>query len=305
MIMNRIDISIITVAFKSQDQIKKWVESIVSTVKQNSFEIIISDNSPDHDTEKVVKELQKKYKNLVYIYNDANLGFSAGNNVAVRKAKGEFLLFLNPDMIVEKECIDGMIAYLKVHPEVGTATPAVYLPNGKLDDSCHRGFPTPWRAFCHFSGISKKFPNVKMFSGYNMTYLNLHKSHEIDALAGSFLPISRKLGDELKWWDEDYFFYGEDIDFCYRIKKRDLQIMYVPEYKALHYKGMSSGIKEVSKEKSQATLDTKIWATNQRFKAMEIFYNKHYKKKYPGIITWLVMTAITWKRQKTLKSFVS
>lgn len=301
--MKNIDVSIITVAYKSQDQIEKWVESIVATVDVFSFEMIISDNSPNHETEEVVRELQKKYKNLQYVFNDANLGFSKGNNVGIKKSSGEYVLFLNPDVIVEKGCIDGMIAYLKVHPDTGTATPAVFLPNGKLDDSCHRGFPTPWRAFCHFSGLAKKFSKSKLFAGYNMTYLNLHKTHEVDALAGSFLPISRKLGEELKWWDEDYFFYGEDIDFCYRIKKKGLKIMYVPEYKALHHKGMSSGIKEVSKEQSKATLDTKIWATNQRFKAMEIFYDKHYKKQYPGFVTAAVLFAIKMKRRKTLHDF--
>lgn len=300
--MKTIDISIITVAYKSEDQIERWVESIVSTIRDNSFEMIISDNSPDHETEKVVRKLQHKYKNLNYIFNDANLGFSRGNNVAVAQSKGEYILFLNPDVIVEKECIDGMIAYLKVHPNVGTATPAVYLPNGRLDDSCHRGFPTPWRAFCHFSGLSKKFPKTRLFAGYNMTYLNLSKVHEIDALAGSFLPISRKLGAELGWWDEDYFFYGEDIDFCFRIKQKGLEIMYVPEYRALHHKGMSSGIKEVSVEQSKATLDTKIWATNHRFKAMEIFYGKHYTKKYPWFVTKAVLFAIAIKKKQTLKS---
>lgn len=300
--MNKVDLSIITVAFKSQDQIKKWVESIAETVMDNSFEMIISDNSPDHETEKVVKDLQKKYKNLIYIFNDANLGFSAGNNVGIKKSSGEYVLFLNPDVIVTKECIDGMIAYLKVHPDVGTATPAVFLPNGKLDDSCHRGFPTPWRAFCHFSGLAKRFPRSKLLAGYNMTYLNLKKTHGIDALAGSFLPISRKLGEELKWWDEDYFFYGEDIDFCYRIKQKGYEIMYVPEYKALHHKGMSSGIKEVSQEQSKATLETKIWATNHRFKAMEIFYGKHYQKKYPWFMTKAVLFAIKFKKTQTLKS---
>lgn len=296
-----IDLSVITVAYNSQNEIQKWIESVSKMIKKYSFEMIISDNSPTKAVGEIVEKLKVKHPNLHYIYNDANLGFSKGNNIGVKKSVGEYLLFLNPDVIVEDGTIDGMMDYLRTHPDVGTATPAVFLPSGKLDDSCHRGFPTPWRAFCHFSGLSRRFPKSKLIAGYNMTYLNLHKPHEIDSLAGSFLPISRNLGNELKWWDEDYFFYGEDIDFCYRIKQKGLRIMYVPEYKALHYKGMSSGIKEVSKEQSQATLDTKIWATNQRFKAMELFYNKHYRKKYPWIITQLVLSAIQFKKNATLR----
>lgn len=300
--MKSVDLSIITVAFNSQNEIPKWVDSIAKTIKKNSYEMIISDNSLNRETEKVVKKLQEKQSNLLYIYNNANLGFSKGNNVGVKKSSGKYLLFLNPDMEVEEGTIDGIIGFLKENPEAGTATPAVFLPSGKLDDSCHRGFPTPWNSFTYFSGLSKIFPKTKLFAGYNMTYLNLSKTHEIDSLAGSFLLTPRELGNKLNWWDEDYFFYGEDIDFCYRIKKAGYKIFFVPEYKALHHKGMSSGIKKVSSEQSKATLDTKIWATNQRFKAMEIFYNKHYRKKYSWIENQAVFAAIKLKRSMAISS---
>lgn len=300
--MKSVDISIITVAFKSQDQISEWVESLVKTIKKNSFEMIISDNSPDDATEKVVKELQKKHGNIIYINNHANLGFSKGNNVGIKKSSGEYVLFLNPDMLVEPGTIDGTLAFLKTHGDAGSVTPAVFLPNGKLDDSCHRGFPTPWNSFTYFSGLARLLPKSKLFAGYNMTYLDLHKTHEIDALSGSYLLISRELGEKIKWWDEDYFFYGEDLEFCFQIKKQEFAIYFLPEFKALHLKGMSSGIKKVSAEVSKATLETKIWVTNQRFNAMEIFYKKHYQKKYPGIVSWLVFTAIKLKRSLTLRS---
>ncbi len=296
------DLSVVTVTFNSQDEISIWVESLSNTIKKHSFEMIVSDNSLNYETEKVVRDLQKKHKNLFYVRNNANLGFSKGNNVGVQKSKGEYLLFLNPDVVVEEKTVDGIVDFLKNHKEAGTATPAVFLPNGKLDDSCHRGFPTPWRSFCYFSKLSKIFPKNKLFAGYNLTYLDFSKTHEIDSLAGSFLLISRQLGERLHWWDEDYFFYGEDIDFCYRIKKLGLKIYFVPEYKALHHKGMSSGIKEVSKEVSRATVETKIWATNHRFNAMEIFYKKHYKHTYPNFINSAVLFAIKLKRIMALHS---
>ncbi|MGE5041971.1 MAG: glycosyltransferase, partial [Candidatus Levyibacteriota bacterium] len=190
--MKKVDLSIITVAFNSQGEISAWVESLVKTIKKYSFEMIISDNSPNHETEKVVQKLREKHKNLIYIFNDANLGFSKGNNVGVKKSSGEYVLFLNPDVIVEEETIDGIIDFLKEHPDAGTATPAVFLPNGELDDSCHRGFPTPWNSFTYFSGLSKMLPKSKLVAGYNMTYLDLSKTHEIDALAGSFLLVKRE-----------------------------------------------------------------------------------------------------------------
>jgi GT2 family glycosyltransferase len=303
--MSAVDLSIITVTFNSQNEVKKWVESIEKTVSKYSFEMIVSDNSPNSETEKVVLDLQKKHPELIYVNNHGNLGFSKGNNVAIKKAKGRYLLFLNPDMEVGEGTIDGALSFLIENEDAGSVTPAVYLPDGGLDDSCHRGFPTPWNSFTYFSGLSRKFPKIKIFAGYNLTYMDFTKIHTIDSLAGSFLIISRDLGEKLKWWDPDYFFYGEDIDFCYRINKAGYKIYYLPTYKALHHKGMSSGIKDVSKEKSNATNETKIWATIQRFKAMEIFYKKHYEKKYPWLINKLIFLAIKTKRMMALRNLQS
>jgi len=289
------DISIIIVAYNSEDTIVGCVQSIIDTVKKHSYEIIISDNSTNSRTEEAVeKQLGDK---VIYIHNKQNYGFSKGNNMGVKKAHGKYVLFLNPDAKVYEETIDGMIEFMEKTPDCGSATCFMELPNGKLDDSSHRGFPTPIRAFSHFSGLSKVFPKSKLFGGYNMTYTDLTTTHEIDSLAGSFMIVPYDLGERLKWWDEDYFFYGEDIDFCYRIKKAGYKIYFVPQYKALHMKGISSGIKKVSKDVTKATSETRKFATYHRFRAMEIFYDKHYKDKYPRLLTMLVMMGINLKRK--------
>lgn len=295
--MKKVDVSIIIVTFNSQNTIVECVDSVLSTVKKNTFEIIISDNSKNDDTEKVVKEKYDKNDKVIYIHNNENLGFSKGNNVGIKKANGKYVLFLNPDAKVYEKTIDGMMDFMKEHPDCGASTCFMELPDGTLDDSSHRGFPTPWNSISYFSGLSKIFSKSKLFGGYNMTYLDTSKTHEIDALAGSFMLVPFEIGEKLGWWDEDYFFYGEDIDFCYRIKKAGYKIYFVPEFKSLHLKGISSGIKKVSKEVTQASLETKRWATNHRFKAMEIFYNKHYKKVYPSFITQLVFAGIRIKKK--------
>ena len=298
--MKEVDVSVIVVTFNSEDTIENCIKAVEDTVRRHAFEIIVSDNSENLETEKVVSNILDK--NISYIHNNENLGFSKGNNVAVKKAKGKYVLFLNPDTVVYEKTIDGMLDFMDEHPEIGASTCFVELPNGKLDDSSHRGFPTPWGAFSHFSGLSKAFPKSKMFGGYNLSYLNTSKTHEIEALAGSFMLVPFTIGEKLGWWDEDYFFYGEDIDFCYRIKKAGYKIYFVPEFKALHYKGISSGIKSVSKDLTKASVETKRWATNHRFNAMEIFYNKHYKKKYSAILTGMVLLGIKLKKQLALRN---
>lgn len=294
--MKKNDLSVIIVTYKSENLITKCLDSIYESDFIGSFEVVISDNSPNSDTENEIKKAIDRYPNLTFIRNNKNEGFSRGNNIAIKKATGEFVLFLNPDMVLEKNTISGIMDFMKDHPEAGAATCLVHLLDGKIDDSCHRGFPTPWRAFCHFSKLSKIFPKSKLFAGYNLTYLDFSKTHEIDSLAGSFMLIRYSLGKKLNWWDEDYFFYGEDIDFCYRIKKLGYKIYFVPKYKALHYKGVSSGIKKISKDISNADKETKKWVTEQRFNAMEIFYDKHYKNKYPPYLRSVVLFAIRLKR---------
>ncbi len=287
------DLSIIIVTFNSEGTIKDCIDSILSTVKKVKFEIIVSDNSLNSETEETLMTYGDK---ISYIKNNDNLGFSKANNVAVKKAKGEYVLFLNPDTKVYIGTIDGMMDFVNDHPGCGVATCFVELPSGVLDDSSHRGFPTPLRSFSHFSGLSKLFPKNKTFGGYNLSFLDLKTSHEIESAAGSFMLVPKKVGDEIGWWDEDFFFYGEDIDFCYRVKEKGYSVWFVPDYKALHMKGISSGIKKVSQGVTTASAQTRKLATHHRFRAMEIFYDKHYKKKYPKYISFLVKTGIKLKK---------
>ncbi len=294
--MKKIDLSIVIVTYNSEDLIIDCLDSIYDTVKKNSFEVVISDNSPNDKTQEAIKTHDKNYPGLTFIKNHDNLGFSAANDVGIKKTHGDYVLFLNPDMKVYAKTLDGMVSFMKENADAGAATCDVVLTTGEHDDASHRGFPTPWRALSHFTGLSKIFPQSRFFAGYNMTYLDLTKTHEIDALAGSFMIVPRKIGAKLEWWDEDYFFYGEDIDFCYRIKQLGYKIYFVPEYQALHYKGVSSGIKSVSKDITKASRETKIRVTNWRFDAMRIFYDKHYKKSYPAWFRELVLAGISIKK---------
>jgi len=244
--------------------------------------------------------IKKKFPNVNLISSKKNLGFAAGNNLGIKMAVGEYVLLLNPDTEIEINTFKIMIDYLKSNPKVGAATCRVELKNGKLDDACHRGFPTPWNAFCHFSGISQLFPNSCFLNGYHLGYQNLDKIHEIDSCAGAFLLVRKEIGDSINWLDEDYFWYGEDLDFCYRVKQKGWKIMYVPIIKILHWKGASSGIRQESKNISNASLETRKKAVMASTQAMRLFYQKHYLKKYPSIITGFVLFGINYLEKRRL-----
>lgn len=294
------DISIIIVSYNTQEFTKKCIDFIYkSKLNDLKYEIIIIDNASSDNT---VSTLKKHFPKIICIENKDNLGFAKACNQGVKASRGRYLLFLNPDTEVDKDTIPYMISFMEKNKEAGASTCFVKLPSGKLDDGAHRGFPTPWNSFCYFLGLSRLFPQSKLFSGYTLGHLDLTKTHEVDSAVGAFMMVRRIAGDDTRWWDEDYFFYGEDIDFCYKLKEKGWKIYFVPKVSVLHHKGVSGGIKKQSKHISTADFQTKMIATNARFNAMRIFYKKHYKDKYPRLLSWFVLSAVEMKRKKALSS---
>ena len=294
--MKRVDVSIVIVSFNTRDLTIECIGSVVRTIKKSSYEVIVVDNNSEDDSVKEISNFKFQISNFKLIKNKENVGFSRANNIGVKEASGRFVLFLNSDTVVYGNTIDGMVEFMDWNKDAGAATCFVRLPNGKLDDAAHRGFPTPWRALSHFSGSSKIFKKSKLFAGYSLGHLDLNKTHEIDALAGAFMLVRREAGEQVGWWDEDFFWYGDDLDFCYRLKGKQWKIYFVPEFEILHYKGASGGIKKHSKHISTANSEIRKKAHEARFSAMKIFYEKHYKNKYPNIVRNLVLSGISLKK---------
>ena len=289
-----LDLSIIIVNYNTKEFLKRCIASIVGNVKGVSYEVIIIDNASSDGSPSEILNIKNKTSNMREILNNENVGFSKANNQGIKiSQKSKYVLFLNPDTTLQKNTIKEMVKFMDPNKDTGAATCKLVMLNGEIDDASHRGFPTPWNAFSHFSGLEKLFPKSKLFARYSLGWMDLEKAHEIDVLAGAFMLVRRVAGEEVKWWDEDYFFYGEDIDFCYELKQKGWKIYYVPTVSVTHYKGVSGGIKSVSKEITTASEETKKRATKWRFNAMRIFYNKHYKDKYPWIVNILVSIGIS------------
>lgn len=271
------DLSIIILNYNVKDLLINCLESIFKNKgKNDNWQIIVVDNASSDGS---MEEVRKRYNNIEILENEKNIGFAAGNNKGVKKAKAEVILFLNPDTLVVGQAIQKSYEYLKGNPDIGALTVRVELPDGKLDYSSHRGFPTPWNAFAYFSQLSKLFPHSPFFSGYTASYLDTSKTHQIDCLTGAFLMVRKIAGTQIGFWDEDYFFNGEDIEFCYCLKEKGWQIWFYPKEKIIHYKGSSSK-------------QNKLKAVSLGVSAMRIFYMKHYYKKYPPIFRDLVLLGI-------------
>ncbi|MDX1414499.1 MAG: glycosyltransferase family 2 protein [Candidatus Promineifilaceae bacterium] len=285
-----VDLSIIIVSYNTKMLLADCLLSIAQADHPSGgLEVIVVDNaSADGSPDMVSRE----YPWVRLLRCGENVGFSAGNNRGVAIAQGRVLLFLNSDTRVSQEALIKPFNYLNEHPRVGAITAYLVYPNGERDPDNHRGFPTPWNSLCHFIGLSRLFPNNPRFNGYFQSYADFSEIHAVDVIAGSFMMMPRHVFDVLGGWDETYFFYGEDIDFCYRIHEAGYSIIYYPYVKVLHYKGASSGLRKESAEIARPPKETRIKLAEESVRAMQVFYRKFYSDRYPRVVTGLVLAGI-------------
>lgn len=273
------DLSIIIVNYNTKKLTFECIESIYKSNMNYQFEIYMVDNNSSDDSVQVIKD---NFPKVNVIANKENVGFSRANNQAIQLSKGRYVLLLNSDTIVRETTLDTIIKFMDDYKDVGVTGCKVILPDGTLDKACHRGFPTPDASFYYMTGIAKKFPNNPRFNKYHKSYLNLNEIHEIDCLVGAFMMVRREAIDEVGMLDEEFFMYGEDIDWCYRIKEAGWKVYYYPHVSIVHYKGASSKKKP-----------TKI--VYEFHRAMYLFHKKHFAKRYNIFINFLVYTGIMFK----------
>jgi GT2 family glycosyltransferase len=305
------DLSIVILSYNGKELMRQTLDSVWAALPPSlQVEVIVSDNG---STDGVVEMIKSEYGWVKLVENGENLGFSAGNNKGVRVTSGQYVLFLNSDTKVMGNAIAGVYSKLIENPEVGVATCRVELSDGSVDPASHRGFPTPWRAFCYYCGLEKfaaGFGNLgfghtvrQWFGGYHLLDRDLAFEHEIDSCTGAFFMISRELGEQVGWWSEEYFMYGEDLDFCFKVNEVGKKVMYYPQEKILHLKHQS-GLKKNSSDQTQEQMEKartiRRKTTAAFYDAMIIFYQKHYARTYPFFITWLVLLGVRFKKQIAL-----
>jgi len=282
-------LSIVIVSFNVEELLAKCLESIEKYSEGITKEVFVVDNNSSDNT---VLRIRKDFPKVTLIANKKNLGFSKANNQALKKAKGDYLLVLNPDTELKPDTLVKMIDFMRKNKDVAVSTCRVELADGSLDRDCRRHFPTPWRSFCHFSNLSKIFSKSKIFDQYYMGYVPDNIEQEVDACAGAFMMIRAEALKKVGYFDEDFFFYGEDLDWCWRFRENGYRIVYTPITKIIHYKGASSGIKKSSQKLSKATRESKQRMLRESTRAMRLFYDKHYKNVYHAAIRWLVLTGV-------------
>lgn len=280
-------VSVIIVSYNTCDLLKSCLKNLYAL--EEADEIIVVDNASSDVSPQLIRE---RFPDVRLIELPENRGLTVASNIGLREAQGDFLLYLGSDAYPKANVIHGLRHYMQENADVGIVTAKLVLRNGDLDMDAHRGFPTPWASFTHFSGLNKIFRASKLFNQYFLGYLPMEEAHEIDLCISHFMFVRKGIFDDIKGWDEDFFLYGEDVDLCYRTKEAGYKIMYLPQFEVTHYKGASIGIRSQTDDITKASTETKLLAAQQSTRAMMLFYTKHMAKHYPGFFNFFMESMI-------------
>ncbi len=256
-------LSVIIVNYNVRYFLEQCLISVEKALKNIDSEIYVVDNISSDDSLEMVREL---FPNVNLIANTENVGFSKANNQAIKVSKGEYILLLNPDTVVEEDSFEKCIAFMDAKPDAGGLGVKMIDGNGIFLPESKRGLPTPSVSFYKIFGLSALFPKSKKFAKYHLGYLKENETNEIDVLSGAFMWMRKTVLDEVGYLDEAFFMYGEDIDLSYRITAAGHKNYYFPKTRIIHYKGES----------------TKKGSINYVFvfyNAMIIFSKKHFARK--------------------------
>jgi len=262
-------ISIIIVNYNVSKYLKSCIDSIYESDITSPFEIIIIDNNSTEALDFDILSNNKKNK-IKFIKLDNNLGFAGAVNYAINKSSGSEILLLNPDTLVEKNVIQFLTNYIIDNNEVGVVGCKVVFPSGEYQLSSKRHFPTIGIVLTKVFKLNILFSKNKYFGKYNYTYLDHNNFAYVDSISGACMMFRKDVFEDIGQFDEDFFLYFEDTDFCYRALKKQYKVVYNPGCKIVHYK-------------RESFKNSNLSVNLEFYKSLYIFYNKYiddYKNNY-------------------------
>lgn len=231
--------TIIIVSYNTRDTTLACLRSVYAETRRHSFEVIVLDNaSADGSAEAVASE----FPQVKLIASEENLGFALGNNKASAKARGTYILLLNPDTVVLDGALDGLLRFAEDNPQYGVFGGRTVFADGTLNPSSCWRKPTVWNSFCRSIGLSSLFKRSELFSGDTYGGWNRDSVRTVDFVSGCMMLTRRELWEELGGFDPSYFMYGEDWDLCLRAKRLGLESCICPDAEIVHYGGASESV---------------------------------------------------------------
>jgi GT2 family glycosyltransferase len=276
-------LAVVILNYKRPDLLADCLESIYARPTRCALDVWVVDNASGDGSPELVRE---RFPQARLIVSPTNGGFSYGNNLALRPIAADpavdYVLLLNNDTVVPAGALDGLVDYLEAHPAVGVVGPKLLLPDGSLDMACRRSFPTPEVSFYRMTGLARLFPRSPRFGRYNMTHLDPDVETEVDSVVGACMLVRGSILREVGLLDEQFFMYGEDLDWAYRIKQCGWKVVYYPRVVVHHYKRAASTRRAIP-------------SIRAFYDAMRIFHRKHYRATTPAPLNLLIEVGITAK----------
>lgn len=229
------DLSIGIVNWNTEAVLKKCLESIYQKTQGISYEIFVVDNASRDGSVDMVRAL---FPEVCLIINPENRGFAAANNQALRLAKGQYFLFLNPDTIIHDNALTTMVQFMEKHPEAGAIGCKLLNEDGSTQNSIRR-FPTFTTVLLETT-IMGRFPLLKRTMGvFKIKDFSFDQTIEVDAVCGAALLVRRDVLEDVGPMDEGYFMFIEELDLCQRIWAKGYQVFFVPDAQIIHLGGES------------------------------------------------------------------
>lgn len=283
------DLTIIILNFNGRFWLKQTLETLKrSYLSQTSktVQVMVVDNNSADDS---VKMIRQSFRWVELIALEENIGFAGGNNVALSLVTAPYALLLNSDTeITEKANFDQLITVLDENKNIGIISPKVLLSDGELDPACHRGEPTLWASVSYFLGLEYLFPQTKLFGKYHQFYKDINTIHEIDACSGAAMLVRMSAAKKVGFLDDQFFMYGEDLDWCKRFRDVGYQVLFYPLVEVIHHK-YKSGIQS---QKGALSAKTK----HHFYDTMLQYFDKHYAHKYPKWVRSVLKNIIHIKK---------
>ena len=257
-----IDLSISIVTYKTIEKLVQLLESILNNIGNLTYEILIVDN----ENSDAVKALVQKYEHSFLVSNQTNLYFTRADNQNLSRARGKYILTINPDTVVIGDAFQKLIQFLEAHPAVGAVVPKVCYPDGSLQLS-FAPFPTLCWGILEVTSINGRFPgnpiNQRIMPAA-MCY-NPELPQPAEVLYGACIMIRREVLDKVGLKDESLVHGWDEYDWCRRIRNHGWKLYYVPDAKIIHFRGESK-----KQEQSQERIISYHW------EGLFYLYQKHY-----------------------------
>ncbi|MBD0295985.1 MAG: glycosyltransferase [Flavisolibacter sp.] len=272
-------LSIIIVNYNVKYFLEQCLYSVQKAIAGLAAEVIVVDN---HSTDGSLHYLKPKFPFICFMQNESNIGFARACNKGLHIAKGEYILFLNPDTLIAEDTLQRCLRFFQQHTEAGAVGVRMVDGGGNFLKESKRAFPAPLTSLFKLLGLARAFPRSRTFSRYHLGHLEATQNHEVDVLAGAFMMIRRDVLDKTGSFDELFFMYGEDVDLSYRIQKAGYKNYYLAETEIIHFKG-------------ESTKRGSLNYVRLFYSAMSLFVKKHYGGSKVTFFTAAIQAAI-WMR---------